>query len=204
MRKTFKGIFSREFLLSSLLPAVLFIILSAVFVYASGGAEEEGHHAGQSATFVWKTVNVVILFALLYWAVAKGVKGFFAGRRESIRESIDTAIASKEDAKKKFDNYSAKLVKTTDEIEEIARMITEQGEAEKEKIIEDAKRTAEKMNADVQTRMDQEFKKVRNQLREEAAVLSVEMAETILKRKITKNDHELIVKDFLDRMVKLN
>jgi len=83
-------------------------------------------------------------------------------------------------------------------------MITAQGEAEKKKIIEDAKRTAEKMKADAKARIDQEFKKVRNQLRKEAAELSVEMAETILKKEVKKNDHEFMVKDFLDRMVRLN
>ncbi|MCD6153955.1 MAG: F0F1 ATP synthase subunit B [Syntrophobacterales bacterium] len=204
MRKILKRIFSRRFLLTFFLPAVLFIILSAAFVYASGGSEEEGHHAGQFAAFAWKTLDFIILFAFLYWAVAKGVKRFFAGRRESIKESLETAIASKEDAKKKFDEYSAKLVKATSEIEEITRMITAQGEAEKKKIIEDAKRTAEKMKADARARIDQEFKRVRNQLRREAAELSVEMAETILKKKVKKNDHELMVKDFLDRMVILN
>jgi F0F1-type ATP synthase membrane subunit b/b' len=52
--------------------------------------------------------------------------------------------------------------------------------------------------------MDQEFKKMRNELRAEATELSVQMAEAILKKNIKKNDHDGMVKDFIDGMVKRN
>ena len=83
-------------------------------------------------------------------------------------------------------------------------MIKAQGVAEKEKIIEEAKRTAEKMEEDSKARMDQEFKKALNQLRTEAAGLSIKMAEEILKKNIKEKDHENMVNDFLDRMVSRN
>ena len=76
-------------------------------------------------------------------------------------------------------------------------MIKAQGLAEKEKIIESARITAEKMKEDAQARSEQELKKARSQLRAEAVELSVQMAEEILKKNIKKGDHENIVKDYL-------
>jgi F-type H+-transporting ATPase subunit b len=147
---------------------------------------------------------VAILVGVLWWLAAKGIKGFLTGRRESIKESMDSAIEAKEAAQKKFNEYSAKLDKATGEIEDIAQMIKAQGEAEKVKIIEDARRSAEKMKADAAARMEQEYNKLKNELRQETAVLAVEMAESILKKQIKKADHEEMVKDFLDRMVRVN
>jgi len=195
-----------RFSLRSILLAALYILVAASFAYASGGGEAAmGDHDNHLLIdFGWRIVNVAILVGLLWWLAAKGIKGFFAGRREGIRDAMDSAIEAKEAAQKKFDEYSAKLDKATGEIEEIAQMIRAQGQAEKEKIIEDAKRSAEKMKADATARVEQEYNKLKNELRQEAAILAVEMAETILKKQIKKADHEDMVKDFLDRMVRLN
>ena len=49
--------------------------------------------------------------------------------------------------------------------------------------------------------MEQEFSNARNQLRAEAAQLSVQMAEELLRRNITIQDHEHMVKDYMDKVV---
>jgi len=110
----------------------------------------------------------------------------------------------KEESQNKFNEYSAKLDEAAGEIEGISEMIKAQGLAEREKILADAERTAEKMKEDAKARMDQEFKKMRNELRAETAELSVQIAEELLRKNIKKNDHEVMVENFLDRMVKIN
>jgi len=60
------------------------------------------------------------------------------------------------------------------------------------------------MKEDSRARMDQELKKAINQLRLEASVLAVQTAEEILSKTIKKEDHERMVKETIDRMVKLN
>jgi F-type H+-transporting ATPase subunit b len=49
--------------------------------------------------------------------------------------------------------------------------------------------------------MEQELKKASGQLRSEAVVLSVQMAEEILKKNITAQDHEAMVKEYMDKVV---
>ena len=58
------------------------------------------------------------------------------------------------------------------------------------------------MIEDTQARMEQELKAARNQLRSEAAELSVAMAEELLKKNINQGLHENMVKDYLDKVVK--
>jgi F-type H+-transporting ATPase subunit b len=191
-------------LIKALLFASLMILLTGAAVYASGGGE--GHVSPEEQKkslidFGYRLLNFSILAGFLWWMSAKKVKEFFAGRRADIKTSLDQALTAKEDAEKKFKEYAAKLEKATEEIDGIAEMIKVQGLAEKDKLLEEAKKAAVKLEEDTKARMEQEFSNARNQLRAEAAQLSVQMAEELLKRNITITDHEYMVKDYLDKVV---
>lgn len=185
-----------RYILLSILP----VITTASMAYAAGGGE--GSSKEMLIDFAWRVANFIVLVWFLYWVAAKKIKEYFFERRQNIKSNIDEKVAEKEATEKKFREYSAKLDKATEEISNIFEMIKSQGTVEKEKIIEDAKKAAEKMKEDAQTRMEQEFKAARNQLRAEAAKLSVEMAEELLKKNITQEHHEHMVKDYLDKVVK--
>ena len=195
-KKLLKRSYLRFFLLS-MMP----IVLTSAVAYASGGGGEEDTMA-MMKDFGWRVLAFAMLVGFLYWATAKNIKAFFSERRQNIKATIEEKIAEKEETAKKFREYSAKLDKATEEINSIIDMIKAQGAIEKEKIIEDANRAAEKMKEDTQARMAQEFKAARNQLRTEAAQLSVEMAEELLKKNIKPEHHEYMVKDYLDKVVK--
>jgi F-type H+-transporting ATPase subunit b len=187
--------------LFSLILVILSIALTAVIAYAAGGGEE-GDAKAKWIDFGWRVINFAVLVGFLYWAAAKKVKEFFVGRREDIKTALAQAVAEKEEAEKKFKDYSERLDKATKEINDIIETIKTQGLIEKGKIIEDAKKTAEKMKEDSTMRMEQEFKAAVGQLRVEAVQLSVQIAEEILKKNITPEHQEYMVKDYLDKVVK--
>jgi F-type H+-transporting ATPase subunit b len=196
MKKIFKSV-CFPFLLSA-----LFLLLASVS-YASGGGEG-GHEGGKWLEFFWKTLDFVILVGFLYWLLAAKIKEFFIGRRQDVKESLSKAAEQKAEAERKFKEYSEKIDKASAEIDGIFEMIKAQGVAEKQKIIEDAEKIAIKIKEDSQMRTAQELKKASDQLREEAVKLSVEMAEEILKRNITAQDHETMVKEYMDKVVNKN
>ena len=178
---------------------IVSVLIMAVDVYASaGGGESKGHNW---VDFAWRALNFLVLAGFLYWLLAKKIKEFFAGRRDDIKIALEQAMAAKEEAEKKYKEYTAKLEKATEEIAGISEMIKAQGLAEKERILEDAKKAAVKLKEDTQARVEQELKKAGNLLRTEAVKLSVEMAEELLKRNITPADHDIMVKDYLDKVV---
>ncbi|MHB8907894.1 MAG: F0F1 ATP synthase subunit B family protein [Syntrophales bacterium] len=179
------------------LTACIFPLAAA---YASGDAAgaEEGPNV---VNFFWRSVNFLVLAGVLYWFFAKKAKEFFAGRREGIRTALAEAAAAREAAEKKFQEYSAKLDKATDEIEQIGAMIKSQGLSEKARLIEDAHKAAEKMKEDTRLRMEQEFSKASQRLRVEAVLLSTQMAEELLRKHIRAADHEAMVKDSIEKVV---
>ena len=189
-RQAFSGSFAASLALALILAADVFA--------ASGGGES---HAAEWKDFAWRMMNFVILAGLLYWLMAKKIKEFFSGRRDEIKLALEQAQAAKEEAEQKYKEYTAKLEKATEEIAGISEMIKSQGLIEKERIIEDAKKAAEKMKEHTQARVEQEMKKAGNMLRAEAVKLSVEMAEELLKRNIKAADHDVMVKDYLDKVV---
>lgn len=191
---------SLENLVKQSFLAFLIVILASVVAYATGESGESNGHSGVLLDFGWKVLNFAILMGLLYWLLRDKIKEFFAGRRTDIKASLEEAAAAKEEAEKKFKEYSTKLDKATEEIEGISDMIRAQGLTEKEKIIKNARITAEKMEVDAQARIAQELKNASSQLRTEAVELSTQMAEEILKKNITKEDHENIVKDHLKNL----
>ncbi len=200
-----KGWFSENRLIRSLYTLVIAIIpvvFIAAVAYASGGGHEEGDSKAKWIDFGWRVLDSAILVGFLYWATAKQIKAFFTGRRENIKIALAQAIAEKKEAERKFKDYSERLDKATAEINNIIETIKAQGLVEKEKIIEDAKETAEKIKEDAKLRMEQDFKAAVSQLRLEAVQLSVNMAEEILKKNITPEHHEYMVKDYLDKVVK--
>ncbi len=185
----------------SLFLSLVIVLASVCLAYAAGGGDDG---ESQWKGFAFKTLNAVIIFGFLAWILAPKIKGFFAGRRQEIKESIENAIVQKADAEKQYREYAEKIDKASLEIDGIFEMIKAQGIAEKQKIVEDAKKVAEKMKEDAQARIEQELKKASGQLRSEAVALSVQMAEEILKRNITAQDHEAMVKEYMDKVVNKN
>jgi len=165
--------------------------------YASGGGGEE---APNWMGFFWRLLNFVALLGLLFWLLAGKMRDFLTGRREGIKAALDEAVSAREAAEKKFREYSEKLDRATEEIEQLGETIKAQGLAERERIIRDAHKEAEKIKEDARTRMEQEFSKASRNLRREAAYLSTQLAEELLRRQIRPEDHEALVRNYIEKV----
>ncbi len=193
MKKLFKS--AKRLSLSSL----LFVFLTSVAYASSGG--EGGHEGNKWFEFAWKTLDFIVLVGFLYWLLAAKIKDFFVGRRMEIKESLDKSAQQKTEAEGKYREYSEKIDKASAEIDGIFEMIKAQGVTEKQKIIEDAEKVARKLKEDTQARIEQELKKASDQLKTEAVLLSSQMAEEILKKNITAQDNEAMVREYMDKVV---
>ncbi len=192
---------ARRAVWTSLIATLFFCLFALTAAYASGG-EGGGHEEGPNwFNFIWRAVNFIILVGVIYWFAAKPIKAFFAGRQEGIRTGLAEALMAREEAEKKFQEYAVKLDKATGEIDEITRIIQTQGLTEKERIIEAARKAAEKMKEDTQRRMEQEFNKASRDLRIEAVRLSTQMAGELIQKNIKADDHEALVKDYIEKVV---
>ena len=179
----------------------LFIFLISISIAFAAAEGEGGHDSKEWIDLGKKTFDFIVLVGLLYWLLAAQIKEFFSGRRVDIKKTLEESVVKKADAEKKYREYSEKIDKASVEIDGICEMIMAQGITEKQKIIEDAEKAAKKMKEDARTRIEQELKGASDQLKAQAVQLSVQMAEEILKRSITVQDHEAMVKEYMDKVV---
>ena len=179
----------------------LFIFLISISIAFAAAEGEGGKDSKEWIDLGKKTFDFIVLVGLLYWLLAAQIKEFFSGRRTEIKKNLEESVEKKAEAEKKYREYSEKIDKASVEIDGIFDMIKAQGITEKQKIIEDAEKAAKKMKEDAHARIEQEMKGASDQLKEEAVQLSVKMAEEILKRSITEQDHETMVKEYMDKVV---
>ena len=149
---------------------------------------------------MWGVINFAVLAGLLYFLLAKKLKGFLRDRSESIKTALSEAKAAKEEAERKYREYEAMAALLDRKIVEIADELRAEGIAERDRIIEEAKKTAEKMMEQAKTTIEQEIKKAREGIRGEVANLAVIMAGEMLKREIKPDDQERLIREYLDRM----
>ncbi|WP_022853946.1 F0F1 ATP synthase subunit B [Thermodesulfatator atlanticus] len=179
--------------------------------HAAGAQEAMGHGAShevkphvtkrQLQDLLWWTVNFIALVIILVKFGREPIVNIFRSRRERIEGEYSELTEKRAEAERKYKEYEAKLATLEEEAKKIMEAFIEQGEKEKERIIQEALATAERIKQQAEFYVQQELEKAREELRKEVAELSVKMAEQIIKEKITPEDHKRLVKEFIERVV---
>jgi F-type H+-transporting ATPase subunit b len=188
--------------------AILLLLAGlAAIGFASEGAEgsHNSHAALQMKDLAWRTLNFALLAALVIWIIKKFKVGqLLADRRAGIEKALQEAVKAREAAEKKYAEYSDKLSRATKEIDEIYASIKKEGELEKERIIAEAKASAEKIKQQAEQTAAREVLKARAELQAEAARLAVQLAEQTLREKVGKDDQNRLVGEYLTKVVELH
>ena len=168
-------------------------------------AEEAGHGGGHEAiTFMgdWlpRLVNFGIIAFVVVYYMRKPVRDFFAGRTADIAK----AMQDSKDTRERAVAALAEMERKVKDLEaETARMIADaqaRGEKDKQALIEEGKKVAQDVQVQVKQGIEIEVQKARTALAAEAALLSLDLAEGRIKEKISGQDHERIVKEYITKV----
>lgn len=186
---------------------VMFVaLLSPVMLVGVALAAGDGHADSGAVIkdFIWRVINFALLVGIVVWALKKAnLKGMLADRQVSIEKSLREARAGREAAEAKLKEYTEKLDKATQEIEELRLTLLQEAEVEKQRIIAEANAAAAKIATQASLAADQEVLKAREHLRLEAARLAVELAAGKLSGAVQKADHDRFVQDYLGKVGQL-
>lgn len=184
--------------------SVVAVLLCAGMALASGGGEGHADSGAVMKDFVWRVVNFVILAGIVFWALKKAnLKGSLADRQVQIEKNLREAREARDLAEAKLKEYSEKLSKANQEVDELRAAMLQEAEAEKQRIIAEARAAAEKVAKQAVQSADQEVLKARAELRAEAARLAVELAAGKLSGAVQKADHDRFVQDYLGKVGQL-
>ena len=172
----------------------LFILTVTSLAFASGGGEE---HTPLWKEYMWKIINFLLLFIVLYKFAKKPLADFFQKRSETIAKTLQEAKAAREAAEKALREVEGRLKSKDAEIGAIIAAAKRSGELERNAIIEESVRLKEKIVEQAKTNIEFELKQAKKIIKAEAVELAMELAEKKLKEKLTKDEQERLLDDSL-------
>lgn len=169
-------------------------------------ASEAGGHGGldpaKVTDFFWRSVNFLVFAAILVKLLAKPAKGFFAKRSQDIAESLEELEAKKQAAAQALKEAEDRLAEVAAERDKIIQQYLAEGEVEKAKILEKAGLVAGRIREMAAFTIQQETKKAAQELKQEVVDLATQLAEDLIKEKVTPADQQQLVEEYLKKVVK--
>lgn len=195
-----KILFSKRKLSSTIPLICLLVLLFAGPALASSGGEEHGAK-GWVATDTYRVMNFAVLAIALFFILKKPVSQALNARISSIENQLSDLEERKSEAEKKLAEYNEKLATLDQEAEKIVQTYIKQGEEAKARILEEAKSAAEKLEEQAQRNIAHEFKQAKIALQQEIFEQALVKAEEILTAKITGEDQDRLIGEYLDKVV---
>ncbi|WP_457680307.1 F0F1 ATP synthase subunit B [Thermovibrio sp.] len=148
----------------------------------------------------WKTVNTIILFAILYWLLKKPISRFISDGIESIVSKFEKAKKEKEETLNLLKEAEKKLEEAKEEARKIVSYAEEVAKREKEEIINEAKQTAERIVKLADEEIEKEAYKAKEELKKFAAQKAIEIAQARIKSSITPEVNKKLIESSLEKL----
>ncbi len=182
------------------------LVLTAGLAYASGGAEgaHGAAHGGVSSEklwdLLWRTLNFAALLFILIKFGAKPIASTLRNRRSAITDQFADVEARRAEADRAYREFEKKLSTIDQDINEIIENAKAQGQAEKERIIEEAKQAAADIKRQAEMAVQHELALAKLNLREEVANQAVLMAEELIKKNLHQDDQVKLIENYLEKV----
>ncbi|MEA5059680.1 MAG: F0F1 ATP synthase subunit B [Candidatus Pelethousia sp.] len=148
-------------------------------------------------------VNIVVLYLLLRLLIYKPVRKFMDNRAARVQAQMDEATRINEEAHQKQAEYEQRLAAMEEEASnkmqeanraasEAAAAITAQAQEEAKTILEQA-----------QTEADQQRETIQRQVRPQIVDISVDIAEKLLGREVSREDNRALIDSFFQSQEKV-
>ena len=182
-----------------ILYVVLFLAVSISTAMGASGGDGATKHWEWTDT--WRVMNFTVLAVALFFVLRKPLSQALSSRIKVIKEQLDDLEAQKVDAEKQLAEYNDKLAQLEKEAEKIIDDYVRQGNEAKARILKEAEASAEKLQAQARRSIEHEFEQAKSELQKEILEKSLVKAEEIIKSKISDEDQENIVDDYLKKVV---
>jgi F-type H+-transporting ATPase subunit b len=153
------------------------------------------------ATDTFRVMNFAVLFFGLFFLLRKPMKNALNARIKGIKDQLDDLETRKKVAEKELARYNAQLASLDQESKKIVDEYIKQGEAAQAKILAEAESAAEKLQEQAHRNIEHEFKQAELALKEEILENALQRAEEIIMSKVSTDDQERLVDDYLKKVV---
>ncbi len=173
------------------------VLFSAVATFA---AEEGGSPAEHSAEMIFKWIHFAILAGLIYWVFGKLLPPVFRRNADNISSAIAKATAAKVEAERKLQEAVTKMGSLEREIAEFRVQAQRDAAAEVERLRGATILDVEKIRTAGKAEIEAAERAARVELKELAAKLAVDGAESLVAKQMTPAVQEAMISSFVQSL----
>jgi len=170
------------------------------------GAHDDGHgeltfsSLIRNREFQGTLLNFFVLVGLIAWVIRKKGNPALAARRAEVEKELAEAQRLRAEAEKRHMETATRLEKLDEEMVEIRGDMIKAGEAERDRIVEQAEEKAARLRKDASFLIEQQIKQLRKELTQEAASAAVVAAQELLQERTTDADQDQLAEAYLNRL----
>jgi F-type H+-transporting ATPase subunit b len=185
---------------TSISLALAALMAIATLAYASSGGEGGSLSPAKLKDLLWRVLNFTVLAVVLFKVLSKPIANGLRARQQSIKEQFADLEERKAEADTAYQTFEEKLSSIDGEVSDIIQSAIAQGEAEKNRIIEEANRAAEDIKRQAEMAIQHELAEAKLRLREEVANQAVVMAEELIRKNLQETDQVKLIEDYLAKV----
>ena len=187
------------------LALILPFLFAATVCWASGGGG--GEHGGEGGGISWSTtdwarvLNFVVLVSVLFFLLRKIVRDALKKRIDDISDELRTLESKRDEAEASLKACLDRVAGLEDETAKIIESYRKQGEEARTRILEEAKKSAERLEVQARKNIEHEFENAKKAIKEEIIAEALMKAESLIASGITADDQERLVDEYLKKVV---
>lgn len=146
---------------------------------------------------ITQLINLLLLFLLLKHFLFKPVQNILNARQAEIDKSYADAETAQTRAEELRDEYEKRISDAKAEAADIAKAASRKAQAHYDEVVGTAKADAARLREKAEAQIEQEKKKVMNELKDEISGIAVDIASKVVEREIDEKDHEELISEFI-------
>jgi F-type H+-transporting ATPase subunit b len=184
-----------------LITAALLIFNTGAVFASSEGGHEAAAPKGWVITDTYRVMNFTVLAVALFFILKKPLSQALNARIKGIKDQLETLEDQKKEAEIQLAGYNEKLAQLEGEAEKLIQEYARQGAEAKARIIQEAESSATKLEEQAKRHIEHEFNQAKKQLQAEILQVALVKAEEIITAKISSEDQDRLVDDYLEKVV---
>ena len=149
-------------------------------------------------TILFTLINTLILFLGLKHFLFRPVNAVLQQRQNTIDKALQDADSANAEAQSRKEEYEQRIAAAKEESAELLRNATRQAQRRADEIVATAKADAAAVMQQNAEELEREKRRAEKELRNEVSSLAVLVAEKVMDREITPDDHARLIDAFID------
>jgi F-type H+-transporting ATPase subunit b len=177
--------------------ALVLLVLPAILLTTNAFASSSSEASTWTPTLlIWRVINTLALLAILVYFLKKPLVNFFSERKAQIQMDLEQAREQRDQAERMIADYKQKLAGMEQELEKMRDELKKSADAESTRVVANAERMSASMVEAAKVAAEQEVRKAKIELKNEAVALAIELAESLVREKINEDDRKRLVEEY--------